>query len=340
MGRITIMDEHVVPARRRRALVGALALVFSSLALPGLAAAQASYPDRPIKLVIPFAPGGVYDAVGRPWAEKMGLTLGTFVIENRGGGGGSVGAASVATAPPDGYTLLLGGAGPNVVSPLSAAGKIYDPVKAFAPIALLAKGPFGIIVHPGVPATSLAELIAHAKNQPGRLAYATAGVGSGNHLAGELFKSLAGLPDISHVPYKGAGPALTDVLGGHVPIGTPSINAQILELHRAGKVRVLAVTGPKRLSTAPDVPTAEESLPGMLAENFLMLFAPIGTPQAIIDRIHAASQQAVALEDLQKTFAAGGLETVRDSDPESAARFLAGELARWAPLIETAGLKR
>jgi tripartite-type tricarboxylate transporter receptor subunit TctC len=129
-------------------------------------------------------------------------------------------------------------------------------------------------------------------------------------------------------------------LGGHVPIGTPSINAQILELHRAGKVRVLAVTGPKRLSTAPDVPTAEESLPGMLAENFLMLFAPIGTPQAIIDRIHAASQQAVALEDLQKAFAAGGLETVRDSDPESAARFLAGELARWAPLIETAGLKR
>src|SRR5262249_17870012 len=154
-GRNTIMDGHVLPARRKRtlagALVGALALALSSLALP--ATAQAPYPDRPIKLVVPFAPGGVYDAVGRPWAEKMGGTLGTFVIENRGGGGGWVGAASVATAPPDGYTLLLGGAGPNVVSPLSAAGKTYDPVKDFVPIALLAKGPFGIIVHPAIPAT-------------------------------------------------------------------------------------------------------------------------------------------------------------------------------------------
>jgi tripartite-type tricarboxylate transporter receptor subunit TctC len=334
-----MIDGHTLPAGGRRALLGVLALV-CSLALPGATRAQAPFPDRPIKLVIPFAAGGVYDAVGRPWAEKMGTTLGTFVVENRGGGGGSLGAASVASAAPDGYTLLLGGFGPNVVSPLSTSSKAYDPVQDFAPIALIAKGAFTIIVHPRLPASNLADLIAYAKSHAGELSYATAGVGSGNHLAGELFKSLAGLPDIRHVPYKGAGPALTDVLGGHVPMGTPSVNAQILALHRSGQVRVLAVTGPQRLPAAPDIATASESLTGMVAENFLMLFAPRGTPKAIVDRIHAASQQAVAFEDLKKAFTAGGLETVPDSDPQSAARFLADQLARWAPVIQAAGLKR
>jgi len=304
------------------------------------ATARADYPDRPIKLIIPFAAGGVYDAVGRPWADKMGTTLGTLVPENRGGGGGSLGAAAVATAAPDGYTLLLGGFGPNVVSPLSATAKTYDPIKDFAPIALIAKGPFAVIVNPSVPAKTLAELIAYARSHPGTLSYATAGVGSGNHLAGELMKSLAGLPDIAHVPYKGAGPLLNDVVGGHVPIGTPTLNAQILELHRAGKVRVLAITGPKRLAGAPDIPAAAETLPGLLAENFLMLFAPPGTPRAIIERIHAASQKALAYEDLEKAFAAGGLEAVHDSNPESAAKLLANELARWTPVVQAAGLRR
>lgn len=142
------------------------------------------------------------------------------------------------------------------------------------------------------------------------------------------------------MPYKGAGPALTDVLGGHVPIGTPSVNAQILALHRSGQIRVLAVTAPKRLPAAPDIPTAAESLPGMVAENFLMLFAPRDTPKAVIDRIHAASAQAVAFPDLERAFTASGLETAPDSNPESAAKFLADELAHWAPLIQAAGLKR
>jgi tripartite-type tricarboxylate transporter receptor subunit TctC len=262
------------------------------------------------------------------------------VLENRGGSGGSLGAAAVAAAAPDGYTLLLGGFGPNVVSPLSATSKTYDPVKDFVPIALIAKGPFAIIVNPSVPAANLAELIAYAKGHAGTLSYATAGVGSGNHLTGELFKSLAGLPDIAHVPYKGAGPLLNDVVGGHVPIGTPTLNAQILELHRVGKVRVVAVTGLKRLAGAPDIPTAAETLPGMMAENFLMLLAPHGTPKAIVERLHAASQKAVAFEDLEKAFAAGGLETVHDSNPDKAAKLLADELARWAPVVQKAGLRR
>jgi tripartite-type tricarboxylate transporter receptor subunit TctC len=242
-----------------RAGVPALVGILCGLALPGMALAQGAYPDHPIKLVVPFAPGGVYDAVARPWAEKAGAMLGTIVIENRGGGGGAVGAASVATAAPDGYTLLLRGAGPNVISPLTSATRPFDTLKDFQPIALVAKAGFAIVANPAVPAGNLTELVAYAKANPGKLSYATAGAGSGNHLTGELFKSIAGLPDIAHVPYKGAGPALADVIGGHVPLGTPTVNPQVLAMHRGGQVRVLAVTAPKRLASAPDIPTAQES---------------------------------------------------------------------------------
>jgi tripartite-type tricarboxylate transporter receptor subunit TctC len=209
------------------------------------------------------------------------------------------------------------------------------------PIALLARGAYAITVHPSVPANSLAGLIAHAKANPGKLSYATAGTGSGNHLAGEQLKSLAGLPDIAHVPYKGAGPALTDVVGGHVPIGILSVNPHIFALHGSGQVRVLATTAPKRLAVAPGVPTAVEAgLPGMVAENFVMLFVPQGTPKSVIDRLHAANELALAAEDLQQAFAAGGLEPVRQSDPDAAAKFLQAEIARWLPLIQALGLKK
>jgi tripartite-type tricarboxylate transporter receptor subunit TctC len=317
-----------------------LAAVLCSIALPGVALAQAAYPERPVKLIIPYAPGGVYDAVGRPWAEKMSATFGTLVVENRGGGGGSLGAAAGAAAPPDGYTLLLGGAGPHVVNPLTAGTRLYDPIKDFEPIALLAKGSFAIVVHPSLPAANLAELIAHAKSNPGKLSYATAGVGSGNHLTGELLKSLAKLPDIAHVPYKGAGPALADVVGGHVPLGTLSVNGQILSMHRSGQVRVLAISGPKRVATAPDIPAAQETVPGLVSENFIMLFAPKGTPKAIIERVRAASAQTLAPEDLHKVYAAAGWEAVRESDPEQAGKFLKAEIARWAPLVQSIGLKK
>ena len=320
-------------------IAGFISALCVLMVLPGVASAQSGYPDRPIKLVIPFAPGGAYDAIGRPWAEKMGTTLGTVVVENRGGAGGAVGAAAVATAAPDGHTLLLGGSAPHVVSPFTTSPQPYDPVKDFAPIALIARGAYAIVVHPEVPAKNLGELIQHAKNNPGKLSYATAGTGTGNHLAGEQLKSLASVPGIVHVPYKGAGPALADVIGGHVPIGIAALNPQIFDLHRSGKVRVLAVTGPKRLPVAPDIPTAAEAVPGMVAENFWMVFAPRGTPKAIIDRIHAASAKAIAFPDLQMAFTVGGLEPIRESDPESAGKFLQDEIARWAPLIRTLDLK-
>jgi tripartite-type tricarboxylate transporter receptor subunit TctC len=333
-----MINRQAVRANGRRSMLALMSILWCA-ALPGLA--EAAYPDHPIKLIVPFAAGGVYDTVARPWAEKVGATLGTIVIENRGGGGGSIGAAAGAAAAPDGYTLLLGGAGPNVINPLTSATKPFDTLKDFEPIALVAKAGFAIIVNPDVPARTLAELIAYAKANPGKLSYATAGAGSGNHLTGELFKSLAGLPDIAHVPYKGAGPALSDVLGGHVPIGTPTINPQILALHRAGKLRVLAVTGRKRLQSAPDIPTAEEAgVHGLVAENFLMLFAPRGTPKEIIERVHAANAQALASPELQKIYITGGLEPVTDSDPVSARKFLEGEIARWTPVVQAVGLKK
>ena len=185
-----------------------------SLALPALpmagrrAAAQSKYPERPIRLVIPFPPGGVYDAVGRPWADRVKSSLGTVVVENIGGAGGSLGAAAVARSPSDGYTLLLGGGGALVLTPIASSRPPFDPVRDFEPIALLVTTGLAIVVHPSLPVKTLAELIDHARSNPGKLSYGSAGVGSMNQLAGELFKSLSGAADIVHVPYKGAGPAI------------------------------------------------------------------------------------------------------------------------------------
>ena len=198
------------------------------------AAAQSKYPERPIRLVIPFPPGGVYDAVGRPWADRVKSSLGTVVVENIGGAGGSLGAAAVARSPSDGYTLLLGGGGALVLTPIASSRPPFDPVRDFEPIALLITTGLAIVVHPSLPVKTLAELIDYARINPGKLSYGSAGVGSMNQLTGELFKSLSGAADIVHVPYKGAGPAITDLISGQIPIATPNVTAQILELHHAG----------------------------------------------------------------------------------------------------------
>ena len=225
--------------------------------------------------------GAFIDAVGRPWADRVKSPLGTVVVENIGGAGGSLGAAAVARSPSDGYTLLLGGGGALVLTPIASSRPPFDPVRDFEPIALLVTTGLAIVVHPSLPAKTLAELIDYAKGNPGKLSYGSAGVGSMNQLTGELFKSLTGTTDIVHVPYKGAGPAITDLISGQIPIATPNVTAQILELHHAGKVRILAVTTPRRLAGAPDIPTAvEQGLPGMIAQNFIGLFAPARTSPA------------------------------------------------------------
>ena len=308
-----------LPRRRFLHLVAGVAGV---PAVARIARAQA-YPTRPIRLVIPFPPGGAFDAVGRPWAEKMKPLLGTVVVENIGGGGASIGAATVARAQPDGYTILLGGTLPHVNEALLKSRPLYDPVKDLDPIAGIAANVLCVAVHPSVPVRTLEELIAYAKANPGKLSYGHEGVGSIQHLTGELFKSLAGTPGIVDVPYRGTGPLVTDLIGGQVPMGTPGVTGQVLEFHRSGKLRILAVTSATRLIAAPELPTAAElGFPGMTVKGSIGLLAPAGTPIGIIRMLIDA-----------------GIEPTLDSDPEKFRRSLAADVALWTPVVKALGIK-
>jgi len=308
-------------------------------AVSRIAQAQA-YPTRPIRLVIPFPPGGAYDAVGRPWADKVKPLLGTVVVENIAGAGGSLGASAVARARPDGYTILLGGTLPHVNEALLKSRPLYDPIKDLDPIAGVAANVLCIAVHPSVPARTLNELIAYAKANPGKLSYGHAGVGSIQHLTGELFKSLAGTPEIIQVPYRGTGPVITDLIGGQIPIGTPGVTGQVLELHRSGKMRILAVTSPTRLIAAPDLPTAAElGFPGMTVTGSIGLLAPAGTPIGIIEQIAQATRTAVAEPAYKQMLIDSGIEPTLDSNPEKFRQSLAADVALWTPVVKALGLK-
>jgi tripartite-type tricarboxylate transporter receptor subunit TctC len=323
--------------QRRDVLALGLATLSARALTPAFA--QSRYPERPIRLVIPFPPGGVYDAVGRPWAERMKTALGTIIVENQGGAGGSLGAAAVARAQPDGYSLLLGGIGPLVINPIAASRTPYDPLKDLEAISILVVTAFSIAVHPSLPVQSLKELVDYARVNPGKLSYGSAGVGSGNHLTGELLKSLTGA-DIVHVPYRGAGLAITDLVGGQIPMIMANVTGQVIELHRSGKLRLLAVSSPDRLIAAPDIPSAGEAgLPGLISRNFIGVLAPARTPSTIVAQISQATRIAMADRELQQIFVASGLEPSPDSSPEQARRFLDEEIARWTPIIKAIGLK-
>jgi tripartite-type tricarboxylate transporter receptor subunit TctC len=323
--------------KRRDVLARGLAAL--SAQVLGPAFAQAKYPDRPIRLVIPFPPGGVYDATGRPWADKVKAHLGTIVVENIGGAGSSLGTAAVARAQPDGYTILLGGTGGLVINPVAASHTPYDPVNDFEPIAILGTNPTLIDVHPSLPIRTLKELIEYGKANPGKLSYGSSGVGSLNHLTGELLKSLT-KAQITHIPYRGAGPALADLISGHIPMLVQSVTGQAIEMHNTGKMRILAVTETKRLVSAPEIPTAAEAgMPQLVSRNIIGLFAPKGTPKAIVDQIAEATHKALAAEDLQRMYAAAGFDLELNSTPEKTRRFLADEIAKWTPIIKEIGLK-
>jgi len=319
-----------------------LALGSAALAGPAVSKAalgQSKYPDRPIRLVIPYPPGGVYDSTGRPWADRAKSILGTIVIENIGGAGSSLGTAAVARAKPDGYMILLGGNSGLVINPTASARSPYDPVKDFEPIAVVGRNPTLINVHPSQPIHSLKELADYARAHPGKLSYGSSGVGTPNHLIGELFKSLSGT-DIAHVPYRGAGPALTDLISGHIPMLLQSVTGQAIEMHNTGKQRILAVTSDTRLEAAPNVPTvAEAGMPGLAATQFIGLFVPRGTPKAIIEQVAQAARQAMADRELQWMFITAGFEPELDPSPESTRRMLDAELAKWTPVIRSIGLK-
>jgi tripartite-type tricarboxylate transporter receptor subunit TctC len=323
--------------RRRTFLQGALGIA-AVQALPPIARADA-FPGRPIRCVIPFPPGGAFDAVGRPLAEKIKALVGSAVVENVGGGGGSVGASMVAHARPDGHTLLLGGTITHVNEVLLKAKPLYDPVKDLEPIAMVAANVLAIAVHPDVPARNLGELVAFARTHP-EISYAHAGVGSIQHLAGELFKSLAGAPGIAAVAYRGTGPAVTDLIGGQVPMAIPGITHQVLDFHRAGKLRILAVTSAKRLAAAPELPTAAESgFPRLTVRGTIGLLAPGGTPASIIAQLAHAAHTVAADPAWQQMMVDAGIEPIVDSGPAQFRRSLSDDVALWTPVVKGLGLK-
>jgi len=322
---------------KRRDLLALGVVALSASAQAQQAFAQSKYPDRPVRLIVPFAPGGLYDGTARPWVESVKPHLGTVVAENMGGGGGSLGAAAVARAQPDGYTILFGGTPMLVVHPIASTRLPYHPVKDFEPIAIIGYNATLIGVHPALPVRTLQELAAHAKANPGKLSFGTSGTGSMNHLVGERFKVLTGT-DIPHVPYRGAGPAMTDLISGHIPMVVQSAGAHAFEMHKAGKLRILASTGAKRV--APDIPTvAEAGFSGLTSQNFIGLYAPKGTPLAIVQQVAEASRKAVADKDLQRMFAASGFTPDFESTPKKTERLLADEIAYWTPVIRAIGLK-
>jgi tripartite-type tricarboxylate transporter receptor subunit TctC len=307
---------------------------------PRRALAQGRYPDRPIRLIVPFAPGGATDVVGRLWADRIRPNLGTVVIENKASGGGALGASEVARAQPDGYTFLFGNTSTQVLLPVLMSRPPYDPLRDFVSIYILCNAPTVIVVHESVPAHTLLELIAYAKANPGKLSYGSAGAGTLTNLAGELFKQLIDAPDIVHIPYKGSAPGLTDLASGHITMMTPNIGGALLDFHRTGKVRILAVAAQTRLRAAPDIPTASEAgLPGMVAANFNGLFAPAGTAAPIIGQLVSATRKLMADEAFDKLLVASGFEPTSESGPEQARFLVAEEVARWTPIMKATNFK-
>src|SRR5580692_99057 len=325
--------------RRRDLLTGGLAAFSAGGLAPRAAFAQTIYPDRPIRLIIPFPPGGGFDAVGRPWAEKVKSLLGTIVVENQGGGGSSIGAAMVAHAPPDGYTILLGGSSTHITEAILKTRPLYDPMTDLDPISNIAISAFALAIYPAIPANTLQEFIDYDKANRGKLSYGHAGVGSLNHLTGELFKSLAGLPDLVQVPYRGSGPATADTIAGHVAMATPAVTGQLIAYHRTGKLRILAVTSPARLAAAPDLPTAVETLPGMTSQQSIGLFAPARTPTAIIEQIALANHNALAEPDYQKMLIETGFVPDLNSSPAKFQRLIEDEITKWTPIVRALDIK-
>ncbi len=323
--------------RRTILAVSMLAAAMTS----GVASAQTNYPEHTIKVIVPFAPGGATDAVSRPWVEKMRQRLGSLVQENMGGAGGGIGAAAAARSKPDGYTLLIGSISTQVITPVIANPKPYDPLKDFETIAMLVVSNLAFAVTPSMPVKSLKELAEYAQANRGKVSFGTPGTGSLNHLLGELFKDESGAEAIVHVPYRGGGPALNDLLGGQLPMLTPVMTGQIITLHNSGKLRVLAITGAKRIANLPDVPTATESgYPNIVAQGFFGLFAPAGTPRPIVEKIAAASRDVMNDAGIGKLMLSAGFEPVLDSTPQSARAHLEADIRRWTPIIAKAGIKR
>jgi tripartite-type tricarboxylate transporter receptor subunit TctC len=313
----------------------------AALGVPLAARAQEKYPDRPVRLVVPFSPGGETDIIGRLWAQKVAPQLGgSFVVENKPGAGGAVATAEVARAKADGYTLLSGTTTTHVINPAAMANPPYDPVRDFVPIGIVSTTPTSILVHPAVPAGNVQELVALVRANPGRYSYGSAGAGTITNMTGELFKLAAGGLDLTHVPYKGGGPAVQDLIAGHIPVSTLILSSAVLAHHRAGRIRILAVNGETRLKAAPEVPTAIESgMPALRVVVFNAIFAPAGTPLPVVDALHQATAKAKREPSFSQDLERAGAEMAADSSPDHAARFIRDEIARWTPIVKASGFR-
>lgn len=325
----------------RREVLGTVASAAALAAWPDGARAD-DYPSRPIRLVIPYAAGAAGDQIGRPWADRVASLLGPIYVENMGGAGGSVGSAMVAQSAPDGYSLLLGNGSTQVMIPLSSARPAYNPIRDFRAIYRLITSTLGFVVHPSLPVRDMQELAAYAKDNPGKISYGTPGIGTGNHLVGEMFKrQLGSAADIVHIPYRGMSPATNDLVSGQIPLMIAVVSSGVVQLHRDGRLRMLAVTSRTRLSAAPEIPTVTEAgVPDLSYAGWFGLFAPQATPDVIVNRISAATRTAMADPALQETYRSQGMEPDADSSPDKFQQLVEDELRRLAPIIKSIGLTR
>ena len=330
------MRSTSAAAPRRRFLQLGLALAALTL-FSG--AANAAYPDKPIRLVVPYPPGGATDVIGRVMAQRLSTALGQQVIvDNRGGASGNIGAEAVVKAAPDGYTLLMGAVTSHSINQTLEKGSIrYNFEKDLVPIAIVGSVPLVFVVHPSVPVQTLKELIAYAKSKPGELNFASSGAGAPQRLAGEMFKRSAGV-EMVHIPYKGSGPAMTDLIGGQVLTMVETVPAALQHI-KAGKLRALAVTTPQRISMLPDVPTAGEAgMPGFEVSSMFGILAPVGTPKEIVARLNSEITRLLAMPEVKEQLLSQGAYSVITTPDQATAR-IHQEVEMWARVIKDANVK-
>lgn len=321
-----------MPIHRRTLIVLALA---GAAALP--AAAQEKYPTRPVTIIVPQAPGGANDTIARVLAQKLTEQTGqSFVVDNRPGAGGNVGTVAAARARPDGYTLMLTADSSMVINPSLYKSTGFDPLKDFEPVGPVATAGYVLVANDKFPAKSVSELVALAKQQPGKINIGSAGNGTLNHLIGEMLAKQTGI-DLVHVPYKGAAAAVTDLIAGQVQVSVQSLPSSIAHI-RAGKIKVLGVVNPKRVPALPDAPTIGETVKGFGATPWYGLFAPVGTPKAVVQQLNAEINKALESKDVQEKLAGAGTEPYQGS-PEQLATVVREDLPRWARIVKEAGAR-
>lgn len=326
--------------KRRHLLIGAAGAVAApALTAPAIVRAQTKYPDRTIKLVVPFAPAGPTDIIGRKAAEKLTALLGqTVIVENKAGAAGSIGAVEVKNAKPDGYTFLFAPSSTHAINPTAFVKPAYDAVKDFTPVSSVCVNPLVLVTNPSMP-DSVMGLVELMKKNPGKYSYASSGNGSILHLATEYFKNSVGGMEVEHIPYKGSGPALQDLLSGQVAWMMETFSTT-LQQHKAGKLRILAYAHAKRAPIAPEIPTMiEAGVKGYEAYTFNLILGPAGLPQNVIDTVDQASRKMMADPDMIKFLLDIAAVPTTDTTPERTAKFIKDEIAKWAPVIKAAGVR-